>query len=470
MTASIGSILSNARSAMAASQAAINTTTHNIANAQTEGYSRKRVELVTGVPAMMPYGELGTGVRIQDIGRVRDRLLDVTFRNQTTNASAYNRRGELLSQIESLYGEPSASGLSSSLDVLWNSWADLGNDPQNDAARMVTRQAGQNVANQLERLAGGLDQLRETSDLRLRQEVGELNQYTAQVAALNQQIVAAESSGQTAGDLRDARDRAIDAIASIATVTVLERSDGSAAVIAGDATLVDGNDSQTLGVDTTGGTYRLVSARGTVVSAPGGSTGATMAVLNTDIPAAMTELDAIAQALVSSVNALHTTGMSPDGQTGINFFDDLGDVTTVTARNLKLSDEVLADHRAIAAGAGVLDTSTGTIVYAAGANDVATGLATLRDDPLAALGNRSIGAYYSTAVTRVGTDVRAAVDTAAVNETLASQADIRRQSVSGVSIDEELVQLIRFQNAYAAAARVITAADELFATVIDMMR
>ena len=470
MTASIGSILSNARYGMVASQTAINTTSHNIANAETPGYSRKRIDLVTGLPAQLPYGQLGTGVRIADISRVRDRLLDDTFRGQTTDASSYQRRGQLLGEIEALYGEPSTRGLSGALDAFWNSWADLGNDPQNDAARMIARQSGQNVANQLSRLAAGLDQIRSNADLRVRQEVADLNGYTSQVAALNQQIIAAEGGGQTAGDLRDARDLAIDQIAKMATVTVLERMDGSVAVIAGDATLVDGNDHQTVEVDTTGGTFRLVSSRGTAIGAPGGSTGATLTVLNTDIPAAMAELDTVAQALVVSVNAAHNTGMNPLGQTDVDFFDELGDPLTVTARNMKLSDEVLADHRAIAAGAGAFDAGAGTDVYAAGANDVAITIAALRDNAVGTLGNRSIGAYYSTAVGRIGSDVRAATDAGAASEALAFQADVRRQSVSGVSVDEELVQLIRFQNAYAAAARVITAADEMFQTVIGMMR
>jgi flagellar hook-associated protein 1 FlgK len=198
--------------------------------------------------------------------------------------------------------------------------------------------------------------------------------------------------------------------------------------------------------------------------------GASIRVLTTDIPAARAELDAIARAVVGEVNAIHTTGTNPLGQTGIAFFDDFGDITTVTAGNIALSAAVVADHRAIAAGAGVLDPNTGTVVYAAGTNDVAMGLAGLRNATVASLGNDSIGGFYTSAVTRLGSDVRAASDGAEIHSALAAQADTRRLSVSGVSIDEELTQLIRFQNAYAAAARVITAADELFESVIGMMR
>lgn len=470
MTVSIGSILSNARTAMHASQAAINTAAHNIANAETPGYSRKRVELAAAPPLYMPYGAVGMGVNLTDIGQVRDSLLDVSYRRQSADASDYQRRSELLSQIEDLYGGVSDSGLGAALDTFWGAWGDLATNPLNDSARMVARQSGQQVAGQLQRINGGLDQLAGNAELRLRQEITEINKHAADVAKLNEQIIAAEASGQTAGDLRDARDRAVDAIAKFSSVQVFERADRAITVVAGNATIVDGNNAQKLVLDTTGATHRIRSERGTLIDPAGGSLGASIRVLNTDIPAARAELDAIARAVVGEVNALHTTGTNPLGQTGVNFFDDFGDINTVTAANITLSSAVTADHRAIAAGAGVVDPNTGTVVYASGRNEVASGIAALRTANVAALGNTSIGGYYASAATRVGTDVRAAADGAQIHATLAEQADTRRISVSGVSIDEELTQLIRFQNAYAAAARVITAADELFETVIGMMR
>jgi len=106
----------------------------------------------------------------------------------------------------------------------------------------------------------------------------------------------------------------------------------------------------------------------------------------------------------------------------------------------------------------------------AGRNDIAIALAGLRDAPVASLGNRSIASAYAAAVGPVGGDVRAAADSADTHQVLASQADVRRSSVSGVSVDEELVQLIRFQNAYSAAARIVTAADEMLQTILDMKR
>jgi flagellar hook-associated protein 1 FlgK len=470
MTASIGSILSNARSALSANQAAINTAAHNIANAETPGYTRKRVELTPGTPLVMPYGALGTGVYINDIGQVRDRLLDVTFRRQSADASGFERRGELLSQIENAYAGGSGTDLGAAIDAFWGGWGDLATNPLNDSARVVTRQSGQHLAGQLQRLNGALDQVSGNADARLRQEVADLSMHAAAVARLNENIVAAEAGGQTAGDLRDARDRSIDAIAKLAAVQVFERADGSVTVAAGDATIVDGNNSQSLSVDTTGGTYRIRSSRGTLITPAGGSLDAAMTVLNQDIPTARAELDTIARTLVTEVNALHTAGTNPLGQTGVAFFNDFGDVNTVTAANISLSAAVTADHRAIAAGAGVTDPNGGPDMYAAGANDVALGLAALRNANVAALGNTTIGGFYASAAVRIGSDVRGAADGAEIHSTLASQADSRRISVSGVSIDEELTLLIRYQNAYSAAARVITAADELFQTVIGMMR
>jgi flagellar hook-associated protein 1 FlgK len=470
MTASIGSILSVARTALTAHQAAIGVISHNLANATTEGYSRQRAELIPGRPLMTPHGGIGTGVFVNDIARLRDGLLDVGFRDESSGASYWGRRSSLLDQVQSLHGDINTAGLNSALDTFWNSWSDLTNNPGDLTARTVVRQAGEQVAQQIRRLSQGMDGIAASTKLQLGQEAVMVNRYTTEIAALNRRIVAAEAGGATAGDLRDARDLAVDRLAGLASIQVVERSNGTVAVNIAGIGIVDGDDAVPVQVTSAAGVWSLRSTRGATIGPVGGSIGASMDVLNSDIPRAKAQLDQLARALVSSVNDIHRTGVNPLGETAVLFFDDLGDIANVTAGTLSLSAAVKADARAIAAGTGAVDADTGDPVYAAGRNDIAIVLAALRETPIAALGNRSIANTYAASVSNLGGEVRAASDSANTHNVLVSQADTRRSSVSGVSIDEELVQLIRFQNAYSAAARIVTAADEMLQTILDMKR
>lgn len=461
---SLNSILAGARTALMAQQAAVQVTSHNISNAATDGYTRQRPELVTNYPVFMPEGVFGTGVSLGNIGHLRDTLLDNTYRSQHSSFSTFERRAELLSRIEALYGEPSSTGLGATLDAFLSSWSDLANNPMNDTARSVLREAAQRLTGQFQRIAGGLEEVRSSAVSRLQNDVSELNRLTSEIATLNVRIVAAEVGGTTAGDLRDMRDRAIDRMAGLVPVNVVPHADGSVGISAQGALLVDGGVAVSIQVTSSGGTWNVTTGRGVNVPFTEGSIGATLSVLRTDIPAARAELDTIARAIVQDVNGLHRTGTNPLGQTGIDFFDPAG----LDALSIALSADVLGSERNIAAGSGSVDVD-GNPVYRAGATDVALAIAALRDtrgNPL--LGGRSFGEFYDAAVTRVGLDVQGAGMSRETYDALARQSDIRRTSVSGVSTDEELVNLIRYQNAYAAAARVITAADEMLRTVIGM--
>lgn len=456
---------------MSANQTAIDVVSHNVANAATDGYSRQRAELVASTPQITPNGIIGRGVEINDIARLRDSLLDVSFRSETSGAGYWERRGMLLGQVEALHGDLGSPGLSSALDQFWTSWSDLANDPTNSGARTLVRQAADDVIAQFQRLSNGLDQIQGTADLRLRADVDQVNQLTASIASLNKRIVAAEAGGYTAGDLRDARDLAIDQLSQLASVQVVQRNNGSVGVSVNGISVVDGEFSANLVVDTSGGAFSVRSSNGSVIANPGGAIGATIGVLNTDIAQARTELDTIARELAIAVNAVHQTGMNAAGQTNVLFFDDMGgNPAGITARNLSLSAAVVADSDAIAAGTPAIDPITSNPVYGAGRNDVALALSQLRDTPNAALQNLSLGGAYAASAGRVGRSLRTAMDNEAVHTTLAGQADMTRSSVSGVNIDEEMVNLIRFQNAYAAAARLVTTADEMMQTILDMKR
>ncbi len=475
---SINSVLGSARLALQAQTSAMETASHNIANATVTGYSRQRVDLEPNVPLYTPWGAVGTGVVVANITRVRDTMLDTSYRTQASQSSEYGTRKDLLTSIGNVFGEPSDSGLSSTLDQFWSAWSDLANNPTSTAAKSVVQQRGSQLASTLNRFSSDLDGVAASANDRATSQVGALNRYATQIADLNQTIVAAESGGQSANDVRDMRDRALDEMSKIAPVRMVEEANGSATVYLGGMSIVDGVSTKQLSLDKSSGALALrIEGQARTVAAPGGSLGAAMGVINTDLPTAKKQLDDVAAALVTRINTIHRTGWSQAGDalggsnwnpanppTGsqVDFFDP----TRITASTISLSAKVGSDAAYIAAG---------NVQNAAGNNSVANLMAGMRTDSGAILKagsttlTTSFGEYYRDVVTRVGVSTSDADASATVYDTLTQQADAQRQSMSGVSTDDELIEMTKRQQAYAAAAKVITAADAMSQTLIDMI-
>lgn len=476
----LGNILSNAGQALQAHQKATQVAGHNINNALTPGYSRQRAELKTAYPLQTPYGTIGGGVRLADITRARDTLLDVTVRRETAAAEGHRLRHQMLGEIEASLLEFGDQGFGTTLDAFWDSWADLANSPGNDAARLMVQNRGVQVAEHLNRLAGGIEELRTSAIQRLEDGVDQLNRLAANIADLNRQIIAAEAGGGTAADLRDSRDLALDELAKLTPVQVVERQNGGVGVMIGGITLVDDAVTRTLSAAIAPGDTMVVRTdTGTRLEGAEGQLGALTQLLNTDLPGMRTQLDDLARGLVESVNALHRQGVARDPATGdpigdLNFFHvDADGIDGVHAGNIRLADEVGSDPAYIAIGRGRSGGPPGTDgEYQAGVTDIALEIARLREQPGADggyLDNRTAASYYQGIVTGLGAKISAANAGATAHETLARQAEIRRESVSGVSTDEEMIKLIQSQTAYQAAAKVIAAVDEMLQTVINLV-
>lgn len=467
-----GGILSIARQAISAHQTAIQVTSHNIANAETPGYTRQRAMLQENFPQRLPgTGVIGTGVSVTDIGQIRDVLLDAAYRRESSSAAGFGLRRDLLGQVEGVFREPTDDGLGATLDQFWNAWADLANNPLNDSARAVVQQRGQAVATSLRGHVQRLDEVSADTGLRLDRSVAQLNALSQQVADLNVQIVSLEVGGNTAGDLRDARNRVIDEMSKLVDVQVIGRTDGSVAVTVGSQSLVDGSTAKRLAHDGTPPAVRVRFAGATdALPALGGELGAMLGVLNEDVPQARARLDELTAGIVGAVNDAHRTGWSatvepgappaPPGWTGSNvdFFDPAG----TTAATIGLSTAVQGDPKAIAASG----------VYGGGAdNTVALRMAALRDTKV--MGGvpptTSLAMHYRDGVTAIAMKASAAESSATVHDTMAAQAEMRRQSVSGVATDEELIALMKHQQAYVAATRLVSAVDEMTQALLQMV-
>ena len=453
---SLGSILSIATSALRSHQRAINVASHNIANAETEGYSRQLAVLTPWPPQKLPNGVFGTGVRVADVAQVRDSLLDRSYLREVGETGQHRSLHGVLAQAEELLGNP-ARGILAAASTFFSAFSELATRPDQDAARSLLRESGRQLANHFREASANLSDLRAVTERRLVTGVDRVNELTEGIAELNGEIVSDESAGATSGDLRDARRRMIDELGSLIPITATERADGAVGVNSGGLAIVDGPDFIEVEVRTVGGVLGVgIVGRPGLLPEVGGSLGGFINALNTEIPFFQGRLDDLAVALVTEVNALHQSGTAPSGTTGIDFF------AGTSAWTLTLSDDVEADVANIVAGTDLSGA------YAAGANDVALAIAQLRD--ASDLGGLGLGFhdYHQETVTDLGLRVSSADRAAAIHETLADSIDGRRLSVSGVSTDEELVRLIQYQTAYQAAARVVTTTQELLDTLVRM--
>jgi flagellar hook-associated protein 1 FlgK len=421
--------LQTALSGLLAEQQALDVAGSNITNADTEGYTRETAELQTNLPITIPAtnsitgrgAQLGTGVSVGDITRVRNTYLDAQYRTQNSALSNASTQSEELSQAQTAFNEPSSSGIASQLSAFWSAWNSLADSPTSEAAKQAVVAAGEQLTTTFNQLSAQLSTISSQAGEQynsLAGAGGEVESYATQIAQLNGQIKLAEEAGQQPNDMLDRRDLLLDKLSGLANITVTEQPDHTDTVSFGDA-------AQPL-VEST-----KVNWPQALTETAGGQLGALLGLTGPKgaLTALQTSLDGVAETLASTVNA----------QLSTPFFSGK------TAATL-----------AVAVNAGEVSASTGG---AAGGNKAALAIAALRGG----------GAEqdYASLVGQVGSDVRTAKDDQANLQTTVTAINDQRQSVSGVSLDEEMTNLITFQRGYQASARTLTAMDDMLETLIE---
>jgi flagellar hook-associated protein 1 FlgK len=422
--------LQTALSGLLADQQAIDVAGHNITNANTEGYSRQVAVLQTNEPmriaALSPTngegGQLGTGVSVATYMRIRNTYLDAQYRTQNTGLGAASTQANELQQAQSAFDEPSTAGLSSQLSTFWSAWGELADDPSSEAAKVSVVSAGSQVADTLHEVNSQL----ETVQAQAAQQYtaitgpsGEVQADAKQIAQLNHQIKLSLQAKQQPNDLEDRRDLLLDKLSELGNITVTKEADGTDTVAFGNAAqpLVEGSE---------------VNWPQALTSAAGGKLGALLELASPEgaIGKYRAALDEVAKTLAGSVNELHTA--TP-------FF------TGTTAASI-----------AVAVKASEVQTSKGG---ASGDNEVALALAGLRGG--------GAEQKYAALIAQVGSDVQSAKSDATNAQAVVSAVNDQRQSVSGVSLDEEMTSLITFQRGYQSSARALTSMDEMLDTLIN---
>lgn len=352
MALSIG--LNTATKALRAQQLVVDIASHNIANAQTPGFSRQTVDLrADGFPAGGQnshdslLGKTGSGVNASSVQRIRDIFLDFQARQASGNQAQYDAYATNLAQAQTTFNDPSDSGTSALISSFFGAWNDVVNDPESPTARVALVNATNTLTSNLNRSAADLATLRSNVNTQVVGLVDQINSKATQIASLNQQITMVEASGDKANDLRDQRDLLLDQLATLGQVSSSEEPNGSVDVYFGSHQLVFGTQSnqvQAVNDPANAGMQKLqFVGDGEDVTSNTGQLAGLLSVRDTAIPAVQKNLDGLAAGLINGVNALHVQGTDKNGNPGQPFF------TGTSATNIAVNASIAADPSLIAA-------------------------------------------------------------------------------------------------------------------------
>lgn len=449
--ANLGS-LNTAFTGLTAQRRALDIISHNIANSQTEGYHRQRVELQSAgmgaVSGVFAGRSQNFGVDVTGVTRAYDQLLAARAVREDASRTAANMTETSMKTIEGVFPEPSDLGLAAALDQFWSSWTDLSNDPGGLAARTQLLENAQTLTTSLNRTSNELQAVADNATARMSTLASEVNGLSGQIANLNRTI--ASSFGQN-NDLLDQRDVLVGRMANLTGGVSRINDNGTVDIYIGGRAVVTNTITQA--VDGTTGVLRWQSDNA-AVNPPSGEAQALTSVVTDVVPRYKAMLDDVASTLVTTVNAVHSVGYDQSSTTGRNFFDP----ANLTAGTISLSADVLGQPANIAAGAPVLPGPT--------APGVLDGEQARR---IAALADQATGAdtKYQSLITSLAVETRAASSRADIQDRVADTAIRDADSVGAVSVDEEMTSLVMAQRAFEANARVITAVDEMLGFLIE---
>lgn len=466
---SIASILNIAKSAMFAQQASIQISSNNIANVNTKGYCRLDPDLREASLIPTDYGLLGNGVEIAGLIRYFDKFLESTIAERNTDLQEQKTSVTYFERIESILNEES-SNLATNVTEFFNGWHELSADPANLARRSSLVSKGANLARTIRNLYADLNSLQREIDQQVQGEVDEINRLTASIADLNQKIIALGSSSQSeASNYMNQRAELLKELSGKIKVTSFEDQDGGLTVLTESGrALVDKARSWSLQTQQDPATgFRTIAwddGAGNLSNITGSiSAGRVRGLVDMRDQylgnGFIADINNLAQSIITEVNSRHMEGYGLNGSTGIAFFNQ---TTGDYARNMDLSAEIKTDVRYIAASSSVDDYS---------GNDNALSIASLIDSDVMIDGqNTRFSTFISTIMSNIGDLTKNAQELSDHQESAMKVMEQQRESRSGVSIDEELTKLMKYQYAYQAAARLISVADEMFQTMLEVGR
>lgn len=536
------------KSGLTANQMALNTVSHNIANANTEGYARQRLTMYAENPDTFPSapGTIGKGVRMDNVEQIRDEFLDFKYRNENTKLGEYGALENTYKTLEAIINEPSDSGIATIMDEFFNSLHELNKAPESLTTRALVRQRGIALQEAVNGLSESFEREQSNLDFEITVVADEINGYAKQISDINRTIYTTELNGQSANDLRDQRNMILDKLSELVDIEYYEDTMGRFYVDVTGRPLVSHYDYDTIetlerpnrsnpyDVDRL---HDLEWASGSTFQTTGGKLRALLDMRDNisgeqkGIPYYVDKLNEFVDTLVTEINRVHKSGYDLNGDTGINLFTKnnmstadfekallLGgynegpaiDVTSAvtSGTNASLSEEEnnkiihdnitdIIDNNPQYSGksikfiqnkyvvvdriqAGELTISkdveedldkisaSATAEGAPGDGDNALNIAQVRHNTaLYAWG--SPDDFVKSLVSNLGVDAQDAIRNKGNEEVLLKQIEYNRQAIMGVSLDEEMTNMVKFQQSYNACARMMNVMDEMIDLIVNRL-
>jgi len=457
-------------------------TGHNISNASNEEYSRQRARQTATDPHPYPAlhnntgaGQIGTGVEVSKIERVRDQFVDQRLRGENRSLGKWSVKKENLQEVEKIFNELEQGGLVNTMDEFWSSVHEVANNPESMSVREAAIQKGVTLTTQFNHTAKNLKEYRKQLGSEIEGRVDKFNDHTKRIARLNQQIKAIETdTSKKANDLMDKRDDLLDKLSKIADASYKIDKDNQVNVSLNGINIVYGKyqnqlNHSTKTVDKTvdGVNYQYekyeFSVGNNQAKIKDGEIKGFMESRKKIQDYKMNKLDKLARELASEINTEHSAGFGLNGTTGENFFEFAAGEEK--AEKFQIRDAIKNDPAIIAAAENDPTTPSG----GQGDGENALDIAQLRNKD-GVIGGTNFNDFWERETSKIGISIERANRMENNQQVLTDNLKQKREEVSGVSLDEEMAEMIKYQQGYNAAAKIVTKMDELFTTLNSIVR
>jgi len=455
-----------AKTALITQQKALDVTANNIANVNTEGYSRQRLNMEQNEPVYYEGGTLSTGVQANRvIQRIYDRFLAAQMAEAASQEGRWDAQLETLEKAELMFDDASGYGLNGAMSEFWNSWQSVANNPSGYTERATLLANAENLTMVFNKLSQDLTQVQMDNDISITGTVADINTLTGEIADLNLQIAEVEAGNlHSANDFRDQRDLKLKELAGLIDVNSFEDADGYLTVVSASGhTLVDRVNSWNLVTNTNANGFQDVywesssgAQQNITTDISTGKLKGWLEARDTIIPDYLTRLDDMAIAMANAVNLQHNGGLDLNGAAGLDFFSPFTGADDITVNSLILNDTNLV--AAADAGENV-----------PGGNSNAIAMAEIQNQLLMNGNTATMDDFYNGLVSDVGRFVSQARVNGDHQSTVSLELSTYREEISGVNMDEEMVNMVQFQSAYNAAAKLVGTVSEMLDALIAMV-
>jgi flagellar hook-associated protein 1 FlgK len=441
-----------ASQALGADQGAIDATSNNIANQNTPGYSREVAVLTEATPSVDGSVTYGNGVELQQIQSVRDQVLQIQISDQNQQQGSSQAQYTALQQVQSLFSNPT-QGIGADFTAFFNSISQLSTDPASVPDRQAVLTAAQNLASDFHSTEQSLDTVQSGLNQSVQQNVTQINTLTQQIAQLNVQVGEMQKLGQDPGSLGDQETQLIQQLSQLTTVNQIQTENGLTLTTGNGAPLVVGGQSFALQTTTGPSGMTNVSSQGQDITSTlkGGQLGGNLQIRDNVVPGLLSQIDNLASQFSSSINAAQASGYDLNGNAGQPLFTDTSGAGAASNLTVAITDPSL-----------IAASSDGT----AGSNGNVANLLAVQNQKLPS-GDTPLNTYSNLVAQSGSLTAQAQAEVTASTGSL-NQLNNQLGAVSGVNLDEETTNLMNYQRAYEAAARVVTTVDELTQSVLDM--